>query len=151
IKVTMRKFHSYFTPINNTGYAQNKLNRPNRKYSLLNKHYDLKSDCNKTFEEIKIVEVGPRDGIQGIKTKIFTIEERLEHINKLIDAGVKHIEVGSFVSDRIPQMKSTDEVCKMLDKTKDVNYIALVPNIKYMDRALKSKVTEIAVFTSISN
>ncbi|QKF93533.1 pyruvate carboxyltransferase [Fadolivirus algeromassiliense] len=101
------------------------------------------------LRRIKLVEVGPRDGLQSVK-RVLHPYIRATYINMLVDAGIKNIEVGSFVSKKVPQMQHTDEVMRYVKKRDGVNYIALVPNQKYAIDAIKSGVTELAVFTTIS-
>ncbi len=100
---------------------------------------------------VKIVEVGPRDGLQNEKALVVT-PTKLEFIHKLADAGLKFIEVTSFVSPRaIPQLSDAMDVVKGLQPRPGVHYSALVPNMKGLDRALESGIREIAVFTAASN
>jgi hydroxymethylglutaryl-CoA lyase len=106
---------------------------------------------------MKIVEVGPRDGLQNEKTAL-TVGRRVELINKLADAGLKNIEVGAFVSPKwVPQMQETDKVwekCTKLKKSKavpaDVDFSVLVPNQKGMENALASSVDHVAIFGACS-
>lgn len=100
---------------------------------------------------VKIVEVGPRDGLQNEKALIAT-PTKLDFIHKLADSGLKFIEVTSFVHPRaIPQLSDALEVVKGLQPRKGVHYSALVPNMKGLERALESGIREIAVFTAASN
>lgn len=86
--------------------------------------------------KITICEVGPRDGLQN-EDKILTVEEKVEIINMLTDAGFKVIEVGSFMSPKaVPQMASTDEVFKNITMKDGVEYRALVANVKGVERAI---------------
>lgn len=101
--------------------------------------------------QVKIVEVGPRDGLQNEKTIIST-ETKLDYIGKLAEAGLKYIEVTSFVHPKaIPQLYDALDVVKGLPSFPGVHYSALVPNMKGLDRALESGIREIAVFTAASN
>lgn len=85
---------------------------------------------------ITICEVGPRDGLQN-EEKVLTVEEKVEVINMLTDAGFKVIEVGSFMSPKaVPQMASTDEVFKNITMKDGVEYRALVANVKGVERAI---------------
>jgi len=94
-------------------------------------------------ERAEIVDVGPRDGLQS-QPKILDTETKLSLIQRLIDAGVKRIEVASFVNPkRVPQMADADEVVAGLPKYDDVNYIGLVLNEKGFDRALISGIDQI--------
>jgi hydroxymethylglutaryl-CoA lyase len=104
-----------------------------------------------TVQEVKIVEVGPRDGLQNEKTIIST-EVKLDFITKLADAGLKFIEVTSFVHPKaIPQLYDALDVVRGLPEWPGVHYSALVPNMKGLERALESGIREIAVFTAASN
>jgi len=101
-------------------------------------------------DTVSIVEVGPRDGLQ-FEPGILPIADKISLIEKLVDAGLDQIEVGSFVSpDKIPQLADTDELFKRLDKKRAFVYSALVPNEKGMQRALAADVKTIAVFTAAS-
>lgn len=102
-------------------------------------------------EYAKLVEVSPRDGLQNIKTKILAPEVKATYINQLLDAGIKDIEIGSFVSDKIAQMRSTREIIAMIDRrSPDVNLIALVGNAKYAREAVDYPIDTLAVFTTVS-
>ncbi len=102
---------------------------------------------------IKIVEVGPRDGLQNEK-KILTTDEKFTFISKLIDAGLKTIEVTSFVKPpAIPQMSdSSDLFSKVAKELKDkANFPCLVPNLKGYETAKSLGVKEIALFSATSD
>ena len=84
---------------------------------------------------VTICEVGPRDGLQNEKVS-FSIEQKIELIERSVEAGAKIIEIGSFVHPKaIPQMADTDEVCKGLRRVDGVEYRALVMNQKGLERA----------------
>lgn len=101
-------------------------------------------------ELVKIVEVGARDGLQNEKTPL-TIEQRLHLIQGLIDAGLKHIEVGSCVSAKwVPQMAGSDELFSKLPSAHDVNFSLLTPNLKGLESAIAVGCREVAVFTAAS-
>lgn len=105
----------------------------------------------KTHKQVKIVEVGPRDGLQNEKQTI-EIETKLALIEGLAGAGLRHIEVGSFVSPKwVPQMADSDEVYRRLVTQHSVCYPVLVPNDQGFKRALAAGVTEISCFTSASD
>lgn len=88
-------------------------------------------------KEITICEVGPRDGLQNEK-KILSVEEKVQLIDSLTEAGFKVIEVGSFVHPKaVPQMAETDEVFKRIKKADGVEYRAFVPNLRGVERAIK--------------
>ena len=99
---------------------------------------------------VKIVEVGPRDGLQNEKQAL-SIEQRLSFIKDLIDAGLKSIEVGSCVSAKwVPQMAQSDELFKLLPQSDDLNLSLLTPNLKGFEAALAVGCKEVAVFTAAS-
>ncbi len=86
--------------------------------------------------KVTICEVGPRDGLQN-EDKILSVEEKIEIIDALSDAGYKVIEVGSFMSPKaVPQMASTDEVFKGINRHDGVEYRALIANVKGVERAI---------------
>ena len=87
-------------------------------------------------KEITICEVGLRDGLQN-ETAILTVDQKVELINDMVDAGYKVIEVGSFVSPKaVPQMANTDDVFKAIVQKEGVQYRALIANAKGVDRAV---------------
>jgi hydroxymethylglutaryl-CoA lyase len=99
---------------------------------------------------VKIVEVGPRDGLQNEQVTLPT-EAKVAFITALGDAGLRVIEAGAFVSPKwVPQMADTDEVYRNIPKDPGVEYPVLVPNEKGLDRALDAGVTSIAIFTAAS-
>ena len=105
---------------------------------------------NNLPQSIKIVEVGPRDGLQNEAVNIST-DDKLKLIYMLEDAGLKNIEVGAFVSPKwVPQMANTAEILNNLKKQSDISYPVLVPNTKGLDAAIKADVKEIAIFTAAS-
>jgi hydroxymethylglutaryl-CoA lyase len=100
--------------------------------------------------KVKIVEVGLRDGLQN-EPKTLSTDLKLELINKLITANLTNLEVTSFVHPKwIPQLADADQLVPILPINKKINYRALVPNLKGMDRVLAPPLTEIAVFVSAS-
>jgi hydroxymethylglutaryl-CoA lyase len=99
---------------------------------------------------IRLIEVGPRDGLQNEKTVIDT-KDKLTFISMLKDAGLRELEVASFVrADKIPQMSDAKDLCDQLDWADDPRYVVLVPNLKGLELAMLAKVREIAVFTATS-
>src|SRR6267143_3917308 len=101
-------------------------------------------------ESVKIVEVGPRDGLQNEKVTIPT-EAKVEYITALADAGLTTIEAGAFVSPKwVPQMADTAEVYRNIPKDPGVDYPVLVPNMRGLDRAIEAGVVSIAIFTAAS-
>jgi hydroxymethylglutaryl-CoA lyase len=101
-------------------------------------------------KRVRIVEVGPRDGLQN-EAKTVSTEKKAEFIRLLVAAGLKEIEVGSFVHPKwIPQLADADELIKQLDMRARVRYSALVPNMKGLERAIESGIRRIAIFTAAS-
>ncbi len=101
-------------------------------------------------KKVKIVEVGPRDGLQNEKQSI-DVATKVELIDRLSASGLPVIEAGAFVSPKwVPQMADTDKVLAGIKRYKGVSYPVLVPNVKGMEMALKAGVREIAVFGAAS-
>jgi len=104
--------------------------------------------------KVKIVEVGPRDGLQNEKS-IITTEDKLQYISMLADAGLSDIEITSFVSPKaIPQMSDNQDLfAKTLVKHGNTDLLmpCLVPNLKGYEIAKSLGVKEIALFTGTSN
>src|SRR5438552_9504556 len=99
---------------------------------------------------VRIVEVGPRDGLQNEKALIPTAQ-KIQFIQMLADAGLPVVEATSFVSPRaIPQLSDASEVMANLSRRSSTSYPVLVPNLKGMERALAAGVRAIAVFTAAS-
>lgn len=88
------------------------------------------------LSKIEFVEVGPRDGLQN-ESQLVVTKDKLELISRAIDAGVRRIEVASFVNPkRVPQMADAEAVCAGLPACGDVTYIGLVMNERGAERAL---------------
>ena len=101
-------------------------------------------------KKIKLVEVGPRDGLQNEKN-ILPTATKIEFINQLSDTGLSVIEATSFVSPKwIPQLADHQEVYANITKKPGVHYPVLVPNLQGLENALAVGVKEIAVFTTPS-
>jgi hydroxymethylglutaryl-CoA lyase len=104
--------------------------------------------------KVRLVEVGPRDGLQNEKS-IISLEDKMTFIKKLSKAGLLEIEATSFVrAEKIPQMSDGDLLFSKLKQDHDLintRLISLVPNLKGMESALAAGVKDIAVFTSTSN
>ena len=99
---------------------------------------------------VRIVEVGPRDGLQNESRPIPT-EAKVAFIDALSEAGYEEIEATAFVSpERIPQLADAEEVLRRIRRREGVVYSALVPNERGLDRALEARVGKIAVFTAAS-
>ena len=104
-----------------------------------------------TVDSVKIVEVGPRDGLQNEKVTIPTAA-KIEYITALGDAGLRVIEAGAFVSPKwVPQMADTAEVYAEIPKDPGVEYPVLVPNMRGLERAIESGVKSISIFTAASD
>src|SRR2546429_9982192 len=89
---------------------------------------------------VRIVEVGPRDGLQNEPAAIPT-NVKVRYVDLLSEAGFNWIEVTSFVHPRaVPQMADADEVFRAIGKKPGVRYVALVPNPRGLDRALAAGV-----------
>eukprot|EP01091_Cochliopodium_minus_P011754 TRINITY_DN3426_c0_g1_i1.p1 TRINITY_DN3426_c0_g1~~TRINITY_DN3426_c0_g1_i1.p1 ORF type:complete len:388 (+),score=110.22 TRINITY_DN3426_c0_g1_i1:111-1166(+) len=101
-------------------------------------------------KNVKIVEVGPRDGLQS-EPSIIARDTKVSLINKLSNSGLQVIESGAFVSSKwIPQMADSEEVMKEISRRKGVNYPVLTPNIIGYERAKLVGATEVAIFVSAS-
>ncbi|KAG0029933.1 hypothetical protein BGZ81_003275 [Podila clonocystis] len=100
---------------------------------------------------VKIVEVGPRDGLQNEKS-VIPAETKIEFINRLSDTGLSVVEATSFVSPKwVPQMGDAKKVITGITKKEHVNYPCLTPNIKGLDSAIEAGVKEVAVFLAASD
>lgn len=100
---------------------------------------------------VKIVEVGPRDGLQNEK-QFVPAATKIKLIERLADAGLPVVEATSFVSPKwVPQMADAADVLAGLQRKAGVSYPVLVPNLQGLERALAAGVQEIAVFTAASD
>lgn len=100
--------------------------------------------------KVRVVEVGPRDGLQNEAQQV-PLQAKLDLIQGLTDAGLTHIEVGSFVSPKwVPQMADSRELFAALSRQPRVTYAALTPNLKGLELALEAGATEVAVFGAAS-
>ncbi|HYD83505.1 MAG TPA: hydroxymethylglutaryl-CoA lyase, partial [Opitutus sp.] len=100
--------------------------------------------------KIKIVEVGPRDGLQN-ESQIVSAAVKAELVHRLADAGLRTIEVTAFVSpQRVPQMADAAEVMRMIVRRAEASYAVLVPNLRGFEAAMAAGAREIAVFGSAS-
>ena len=99
---------------------------------------------------VRIVEVGPRDGLQNEPSPIGTAD-KIAFVNALSDAGHRVIEVSAFVSPKwVPQMADAAEVFAGIARRSGTRYTALVPNLAGLQRAIAARVDEIAVFAAAS-
>lgn len=101
-------------------------------------------------QNVTIMEVGPRDGLQN-ESNFVPTKYKIDLINLLSQTGLKHIEVTSFVSGKaIPQLADNEELYRSINKPFDVNFSALVPNEHGMQKAIDAGLKEIAIFTAAS-
>ena len=101
-------------------------------------------------DQVRIVEVGPRDGLQNEKTPV-SVEARVAFIEALLGAGLHMVEVGAFVSAKsIPQMVGSDEVLRRVNHLPGGEFHVLVPNEKGYEAARAAGAKVIAVFGSAS-
>src|SRR5579875_1637478 len=99
---------------------------------------------------VRVVEVGPRDGLQNEKALVPT-EQKVRFIQMLAEAGLPVVEATSFVSPRaVPQLSDAGEVMAQLKRLPTTEYPVLVRNLKGMERAMAAGVRAIAVFTAAS-
>jgi hydroxymethylglutaryl-CoA lyase len=102
------------------------------------------------IDTVRIVEVGPRDGLQNEKVTLPT-QAKVAYITALGDAGLRVIEAGAFVSPKwVPQMADTAEVFAEIPKDPGVEYPVLVPNMRGLERAIEAGVQSISIFTASS-
>lgn len=102
------------------------------------------------YDFVKIVEVGPRDGLQNIK-EIIPTAKKVKLINKLSQIGLRNIEITSFVSPKkVPQMSDSKEVSQAIKRHPNITYSVLIPNEQGLQNAIKSNIKEIEIFTSAS-
>ena len=100
--------------------------------------------------DVTIFEMGPRDGLQNERNFINT-SDKIKLVNLLSNSGIRKIETASFVSSRwVPQMADGEEVMAGIQRKSGVSFTALTPNEKGLERAIKARADEIAVFGSAS-
>jgi len=101
-------------------------------------------------KQVKVVEVGPRDGLQNEKQQI-NASDKITLINLLSEAGVNYIESGSFVSPKwVPQMATSSDVFNGITRKEGVTYAALTPNMKGFEAAIAVNANEVAIFGAAS-
>lgn len=99
---------------------------------------------------VRLVEVGPRDGLQNEKQPI-SVADKVRLTDDLTAAGLSYVEVGSFVSPKwVPQMAGSAEVFAGIQRKPGVTYAALAPNMRGLEAALEARVEEVAVFAAAS-
>jgi len=101
-------------------------------------------------QKVRLVEVGPRDGLQN-EAQLISIADKVQLVDELTASGLSHIEVGSFVSPKwVPQMAGSSEVFAQIQREQGVTYAALTPNLRGFEDALAAGVKEVAVFAAAS-
>jgi isopropylmalate/homocitrate/citramalate synthase len=111
---------------------------------------DMLPGLPKLPTSVRVVEVGPRDGLQNEHAQVPT-QQKIQFIQMLAEAGLPVVEATSFVSPRaIPQLSDASLVMKSLSRLPTTHYPVLVPNLKGMERALAAGARSIAVFTAAS-
>jgi hydroxymethylglutaryl-CoA lyase len=99
---------------------------------------------------VRVFEVGPRDGLQN-ESKLLSVPQKLAFVARLVEAGLKDIEVGAFVHPRwVPQMADTDALVPQLPIHDGVRYWALIPNQRGLQRALAAGITHGCLLMSAS-
>ena len=100
--------------------------------------------------QVRIIDVGPRDGLQNEKQPV-PAAIKIELVQRLQEAGLKEIEVTSFVSPKwVPQMADNAEVMAGIERRADVRYSVLTPNLKGFEAAIATRPDEIVVFGAAS-
>ena len=101
-------------------------------------------------DPIRIVEVGPRDGLQN-ESAVVATDVKVEFVDRLAATGVQVVEATSFVSPRwVPQLADGAEVMARIQRRPGVRYAVLVPNERGLEAATDARVDEVAVFTAAS-
>ncbi|MFP5424518.1 MAG: hydroxymethylglutaryl-CoA lyase [Gammaproteobacteria bacterium] len=101
-------------------------------------------------KNVRLVEVGPRDGLQN-EAQPISVADKVRLVDDLTEAGLRYIEVGSFVSPKwVPQMAGSAEVFAAIRQHPGVTYAALAPNLRGFEDALAAGVKEVAVFAAAS-
>ena len=119
-----------------------------------NPNLDTEPQMNTTAialpQHVRLVEVGPRDGLQNEKQPI-SIADKVRLVDDLSAAGLEYVEVGSFVSPKwVPQMAGSAEVFAQIQQKAGVTYAALTPNMQGFEAAMLAGVKEVAVFAAAS-
>lgn len=101
-------------------------------------------------KRVRLVEVGPRDGLQNEPAPV-PLDAKLRLLDDLASAGLNYLEAGSFVHPtRVPQMADSDQLFKQLERWPNITYAALTPNLKGLERALAAGADEVALFAAAS-
>lgn len=110
----------------------------------------MKTTAIELPQHVRLVEVGPRDGLQNEKQPI-SVADKVRLVDDLSAAGVEYVEVGSFVSPKwVPQMAGSAEVFAQIRQKPGVIYAALTPNMQGFEAAMLAGVKEVAVFAAAS-
>ena len=110
----------------------------------------MKTTAIELPQHVRLVEVGPRDGLQNEKQPI-SVADKVRLVDDLSAAGLEYIEVGSFVSPKwVPQMAGSAEVFAQIQHKPGVTYAALTPNLQGFEAAMLAGVKEVAVFAAAS-
>lgn len=109
---------------------------------------DIRSELPRA---VRIVEVGPRDGLQN-ERRIVPTDAKVRFIDMLSATGLSYVEATSFVHQKaVPQLSDAAEVMRRIQRPQNITFSALVPNIRGLQRAIESDVREIAVFTAATD
>lgn len=104
-----------------------------------------------TAASVEIVEVSPRDGLQNERQTVST-EDKLRLIERAVSAGIKRLEIASFVNPkRVPQMADAEEIVAKAPRSEDVTYIGLVMNRRGAERALETNIDQLGAITLCSD
>ena len=102
-------------------------------------------------QQVEMIEVGPRDGLQN-EPEFIPTQSKIKIINALNETGIKRMEVTSFVHPKyVPQMKDAVEVLTGIDQHPDIQYMALIPNEKGYERAIANGVKALSLVVGASN
>ena len=101
-------------------------------------------------ESVRLVEVGARDGLQN-EPQIITTAQKIALIDGLVDTGIQHLEVGSFVSPKwVPEMADSTAVFNGIKRRPGICYAALTPNVIGLEAAIAAGADEVAIFGAVS-
>eukprot|EP00003_Mantamonas_plastica_P005435 TRINITY_DN1436_c0_g1_i3.p1 TRINITY_DN1436_c0_g1~~TRINITY_DN1436_c0_g1_i3.p1 ORF type:complete len:296 (-),score=68.52 TRINITY_DN1436_c0_g1_i3:446-1249(-) len=147
--MTKRMIHRSSIGTRTSGVRRSDFNPPGTYIPIFNSNENLP-------EAVKVVEVGPRDGLQNEKQTVDT-DVKVKLIRKLVESGLPSVEVTAFVSPKwVPQMADGAEVVKRLNEDPPISphgkysMPVLVPNLKGLQAAIEAGVKEIAIFASAS-
>ncbi|MGE5156693.1 MAG: hydroxymethylglutaryl-CoA lyase, partial [Gemmatimonas sp.] len=102
------------------------------------------------MDEVRIIEMGPRDGLQNEKTPI-SVADRIAFVERLVDAGLRTVEVGAFVSPKaIPQMVGSADVLRGVGHIENAEFHVLVPNERGYEAARAAGAKIVSVFAAAS-